>query len=208
MRRRGRRDANEASAGARGKAIKPIETIYNGYRFRSRLEARWAVFFDVLGIEYEYEPEGFELGDGLRYLPDFYLPENDVWVEVKGKPADQIPDSELEKIIRFCDAKCHIESDGTRFRLLGQIPKPLPREFPGVLCWVYVSPYELQQMERKEVEKVSGGEIPDFVEVFPPTHGQLVPSAWVSGHSYKEISMALTKARQARFEHGETPKVR
>lgn len=22
--------------------IKPIETLYNGYRFRSRLEARWA----------------------------------------------------------------------------------------------------------------------------------------------------------------------
>lgn len=37
--------------------IKPIETIYNGYRFRSRLEARWAVFFDALGVEYQYEPE-------------------------------------------------------------------------------------------------------------------------------------------------------
>ena len=32
--------------------MKAIETEYNGYRFRSRLEARWAVFFDALGIEY------------------------------------------------------------------------------------------------------------------------------------------------------------
>ena len=40
--------------------IKAIETVYNGYRFRSRLEARWAVFFEAAGIEYEYEPEGFE----------------------------------------------------------------------------------------------------------------------------------------------------
>jgi len=39
--------------------IKAIETVYNGYKFRSRLEARWAVFFDALGIEYEYEKEGF-----------------------------------------------------------------------------------------------------------------------------------------------------
>lgn len=54
--------------------IKPIETIYNGYRFRSRLEARWAVFFDAAGIEYEYEPEGYQLSDGTMYLPDFYLP--------------------------------------------------------------------------------------------------------------------------------------
>ena len=42
-------------------SIKPIETIYNGYRFRSRLEARWAVFFDKIGIKYQYEPEGYEV---------------------------------------------------------------------------------------------------------------------------------------------------
>lgn len=53
--------------------IKPIETIYNGYRFRSRLEARWAVFFDELGVQYEYEPEGFEMPSGNRYLPDFKI---------------------------------------------------------------------------------------------------------------------------------------
>ena len=62
---------------------KAIETHYNGYRFRSRLEARWAVFFDHAHIKYEYEPQGFELEDGTRYLPDFYLPEYDYYVEVK-----------------------------------------------------------------------------------------------------------------------------
>lgn len=51
--------------------LKPIETFYNGFRFRSRLEARWAVFFDALGVRYEYEPEGFELPNGKYYLPDF-----------------------------------------------------------------------------------------------------------------------------------------
>lgn len=66
------------------KEIKPVETEYNGYRFRSRLEARWAVFFDAAGIKYEYEPEGFETEDGTRYLPDFYLPELHTYVEVKG----------------------------------------------------------------------------------------------------------------------------
>lgn len=43
--------------------IKAIETSYKGYRFRSRLEARWAVFFDALGIEWEYEKEGYDLAD-------------------------------------------------------------------------------------------------------------------------------------------------
>lgn len=70
------------------RAIKPIETHWKGYRFRSRLEARWAVFFETLGIAWEYEVEGFEwtANDGTirRYLPDFYLPELETWVEVKG----------------------------------------------------------------------------------------------------------------------------
>lgn len=64
--------------------LKPIETIYNGYRFRSRLEARWAVFFDTLGIKYEYEKEGYDL-DGTWYLPDFWLPEHNCWIEIKGR---------------------------------------------------------------------------------------------------------------------------
>lgn len=65
--------------------IKPIETRYKGYRFRSRLEARWAVFFDTLGIAWEYEREGFNL-DGVCYLPDFWLPQVEMWAEVKGAP--------------------------------------------------------------------------------------------------------------------------
>ncbi len=52
--------------------IKAIETVYKGYRFRSRLEARWAVFFDTIGAHWEYEPEGFQLPNGEWYLPDFY----------------------------------------------------------------------------------------------------------------------------------------
>jgi hypothetical protein len=64
--------------------IKAIETQYNGYHFRSRLEARWAVFFDTLGVRWEYEKEGYELETGERYLPDFWLPDERIWIEVKG----------------------------------------------------------------------------------------------------------------------------
>jgi len=62
--------------------MKAIETQYKGYRFRSRLEARWAVFFDALEIEWEYEKEGFDLG-GEKYLPDFWLKTVNMWAEVK-----------------------------------------------------------------------------------------------------------------------------
>lgn len=53
--------------------IKAIETIYNGHKFRSRLEARYAVFMDNLGIDWVYEYEGYKLPSGC-YLPDFWLP--------------------------------------------------------------------------------------------------------------------------------------
>lgn len=55
--------------------MKAINTLYNGNYFRSRLEAKWAYFFDELGVPYQYEPEGFTSDSGDKYLPDFYLPE-------------------------------------------------------------------------------------------------------------------------------------
>jgi len=68
--------------------IKAIETKYKGYRFRSRLEARWAVFFDFFGEEWEYEKEGFEFSE-KRYLPDFWLPRLGCWLEIKGDHPSQ-----------------------------------------------------------------------------------------------------------------------
>ncbi len=47
--------------------FKAIETLYKGYRFRSRLEARWAVFFDALGLKWEYEKEGFGGKDHVEH---------------------------------------------------------------------------------------------------------------------------------------------
>lgn len=67
--------------------IKAIETTYKGYRFRSRLEARWAVFFDTIGSQWEYEKEGYDLSAAGWYLPDFYLPETESFIEVKPKPS-------------------------------------------------------------------------------------------------------------------------
>lgn len=83
--------------------LKPIQTFYKGYKFRSRLEARWAVFFDHCGVAWEYEPEGYDLGNGLYYLPDFLLHGvtgrvvGDLWVEVKGNMTEE----SARKILTF-----------------------------------------------------------------------------------------------------------
>lgn len=63
--------------------IKAIQTRYRGCKFRSRLEARYAVLLDALGVEWLYEHEGYQLKDGTPYLPDFWLPSLDMFLEVK-----------------------------------------------------------------------------------------------------------------------------
>ena len=70
-----------------------IKTHYADCRFRSRLEARWAVFFDALKIKWQYEPEGYILPNGRWYLPDFYLPQ--VWMFAEVKPDKFSPAEEL-----------------------------------------------------------------------------------------------------------------
>lgn len=61
-----------------------IPTPYNGYIFRSRVESRWALWLDSLGIRYEYEKEGYDLGPAGWYIPDFWLPDYHIWLEIKG----------------------------------------------------------------------------------------------------------------------------
>lgn len=94
--------------------MKSIETEYKGYKFRSRLEARWAVFFDAAGIKWEYEPEGFVMSDGTKYLPDFYLPEYDWYVEIKPPRKGAVDD--IIRASKFVGEKIRV------LLLLGNIP--------------------------------------------------------------------------------------
>ena len=67
-------------------AIAPVLTEYAGITFRSKLEARWAYYFDSRNIPWTYEPNTFQ-----SWIPDFRicLNQQHVWVEVK--PIAQFP---------------------------------------------------------------------------------------------------------------------
>ena len=119
--------------------IKAIETRYKGYRFRSRLEARYAVAFDNITPEptpWDYEPEGFDLGEAGYYLPDFWLPTMKAWAEVK--PV-RLNESEVKK------AKALIATTGYPMLLLIGTPhhagNPIvtPAEDGGfdIEAWIY-----------------------------------------------------------------------
>lgn len=111
--------------------IKAIETQYKGYRFRSRLEARWAVFFDTLGLKWEYEPEGFKI-DGECYLPDFYLPDNKSYIEIK--PAWPTKE-ERTKIGKFADYQTDHNNNFTY--LFRGLPETFKENNNGGTCFLY-----------------------------------------------------------------------
>jgi len=70
-----------------------ITTFYKGYCFRSRLEAKWAAYFDLLKLPWLYEPKDLEW-----YIPDFII--DGLLVEVKGCGSIQGLEEHIDKIIR------------------------------------------------------------------------------------------------------------
>lgn len=92
-------------------AIKAIPTEYSGQMFRSRLEAKWAAFFDRCGWQWAYEPQDF---DG--YIPDFRLSFRvPVLVEVKPLLWDEGSESD-EEILQA--ARTKIARSGVKGELL------------------------------------------------------------------------------------------
>lgn len=168
--------------------IRPIETVYRGFRFRSRLEARWAVFLDHLEIPFEYEPEGFHTPLG-PYLPDFYLPNQFTYLEIK----PFIKGAQLERALDLLDAICVAD---TGLLISGS---------PGLA----VTDYFLFSSKPTLLSSVDGrkvyGREPGW---FGGAFGDGGPVLCWQGKSptgNPSIEAALIAARQARFEHGARP---
>ena len=171
--------------------IKAIETRYQGCRFRSRLEARWAVFFDAAGIKWIYEQEGFVI-NGKPYLPDFYLPELG-YFEVKGRY--EFDDQLMQQFAN--------EIGEPLFMAFEEIPIPkcgkgylktfLPKSpsAGGMMCWGYNDMFLVCDECRK---------ITVQNEVYDTMKGNCC-----EGAREMSIDLALISAREARFEHGEAP---
>jgi hypothetical protein len=184
-------------------ALKPIETRYQGYRFRSRLESRYAVFLDHLRIPWRYEPEGFDLPSG-PYLPDFWLPDLKCWIEIK--PGDPTDDE---------NAKCRdlaTASECPVFMFCGAIGDHLFGEFgasdgayrfdPGgdwdnYYAWCECTScgkFGIQFEGRSDRLPCKSGKCKRS------SHGDKGRTA-----NTARLIRAYTAARSARFEHGEFP---
>jgi hypothetical protein len=172
------------------KKIKAIETVYNGYKFRSRLEARWAVFFDELGVRYTYEQEGYDLHYNGPYLPDFALfdKEKKYLVEIKPMPEPHHEPAKPELL----------DKDATRKAI------ELSMMVGGTVILIFGDPLEhVSFWYWNGLLDLTGGSVGfDGSEVHVCMRHGFKPSPdWPEMEfMYKEQAMV---ARQARFEHGE-----
>jgi len=174
--------------------IKPIQTYFKGYKFRSRLEARWAVFFECAGIRWIYEHEGFVI-NGKPYLADFFLPELG-YFEVKGRY-----DYDDKLMQDFAD-----EIGELLFVAFEEIPLPscgegyLKTFIPNSSVDSDLSPY--WGFNDMFLECAGCGKITVQNEVYDS-----IKANCCEGYREMTLEDALLKARGARFEHGETPDV-
>ncbi len=209
--------------------IKSIETRYAGCHFRSRLEARWAVFFDRLGTKWEYEQQGYIVGGwdppadiaqqspavaGRPYLPDFWLPVEQLWVEVKGSEADLDHGLILDAVITHWGLPATSRGDKYRMLVLGPVPRPGGRVAHSILQfykgdvnrdWAEFGIAGLSIASRRNRSLNLN---PDWLggdsgEVAKPDPG-LVDTAYLPGTPGEFVTDAYTAARSARFEHGQS----
>jgi len=178
--------------------MKAIETRYKGHRFRSRLEARWAVFFDALGLDWQYEPEGYDLGEAGWYLPDFWIENIGVrdtknligaWAEIKGSKASDSEKNKCSKLSDFTEKSVILLQGGiNNVPCNDQMEEFSPEIWDaGMLfckCW---------DCGRIKYEYCESNYM--YCESCGSTCNDMHPS----------FGMATISARSARFEHGESP---
>lgn len=176
--------------------LKAIETYYNGYRFRSRLEARWAVFFDAMSWRYRYEPEGFVLPSGLYYLPDFYLPDFNWWFEIKAKYPDPTQrkiaadfyDAGMQYCILYGD--CAEDEHGAYWLPAAEYGEP-PYEQPSLGSFAICRKCEQGLWFRDD----------DSATALLSCDASCTSERWPL--TFSHMQQAYLRAKRARFEHGE-----
>lgn len=192
--------------------MKPIETKAYGCRFRSRLEARWAVFFQTLGLQWEYEPEGFDLSPFGRYLPDFLVrgfpgyPEI-MWVEVKPQKPEM---SDVNKLRKLCceSGKYGVFAVGSDiFRKIIKEAQEGEHDPWAGLC----SPFNFVQVPHSTFVPI--GNAKPVVDWWQTKEGidfyaeldHLLFDIYPQEHDAAPLAVAAEAALSARFEHGEQP---
>ena len=166
-----------------------IQTKYQGFRFRSRTEAKWAVFLNSLGVKWDYEVEGFKLPSGY-YLPDFLLTGIKAWVEIKGKEPS---DHERQLCRELAEL---VEPNWPVFLFWGSVPGHDGENDSGMVFW---------KGAEESQQAFCACPVCGMVGIEYRGRFDRLSCNCVNGiaNDQLKIRSAIDAARSARFEHGE-----
>lgn len=120
-----------------GYTIAPKPTEYRGTVFRSRLEATWAAFFDLLKWKWDYEPV-----DLNGWVPDFIIRGSyrELLVEVKPTPGHL--DEAMAKIIKAAPGECILLLENGPISRHGTGDEVMDRGLSTTIGWAWSPFYE------------------------------------------------------------------
>jgi hypothetical protein len=152
--------------------LKAIETRYDGCLFRSRREARWAVFFNEARIPWEYEPQGYDLGEAGWYLPDFRInadTHSELFFEVKGESPNR---EELAKAAALTE-----QSKLPVYVYFAEVRLPAPASLAGMDQNTYFDALE-QEFQRDMLKEWLAGRSPCEVTLHKTWADDCEPTAF------------------------------
>ena len=91
------------------------QTKNKTHAFQSDLEAQWAIFFDTMGIVYEYEKASYDF-DGSVFLPDFWLPQVGMWAEVRPSRFSNEEERKCQLLANATEKRCLLLEGSPDFR--------------------------------------------------------------------------------------------
>ncbi len=196
--------------------LKPIETQFKGYRFRSRTEARWAIFFEQISeIDWSYEVQGFHLPNGEYYLPDFLVisPQGrKIWYEVKPEGSD-MGLSKVKSFNEMSPEQCYVLRGDPYSMLMDDnevfmCPRCGLINDPAYGINVYGSADAYYGCQPCDFETPCGGQNPKekgvFFDIWPDPHkGSMHLDRRLWDVYVDRVKSAASLARRSRFEHGE-----
>ena len=189
--------------GDRVKYLVPLTTVFKGVDHRSRAEADQHVIMDALDLRVDWEPYGIELPSGRWYLPDAYIRDSGMLVEVKrdGIYDDSMSDTEWEAMEYFNDPEVDkfIVEGYENHPITGMVVSPRKQ---------YINDPDGEYALKHEYYKQAEEDMYEYILKIIGVENDDRFQEWTEDNlNFVHIKRAIIRGMKAKYEHGGKPLV-
>lgn len=179
----------------------PLKTIFKGVEHRSRAEADQHVIMDALDLRVDWEPYGIELPSGAKYLPDAYVRDSGILVEVKrdGIYDDKMSEKEWEAMEYFNDPNVDktIIEGFEHLPIRGMVVSPRKQ---------YLNDPEGEFALKHDYYKPAEEDMYEYILKILGVEGDSRFEDWSEDNlNFDHIRRAIIRGMKAKYEWGEKP---